>query len=342
MNMANNFFRHGSIVWTAILLPIIPLIVLLSISIGSVSVPLEKSIAVLMGLGGQDVSTIIINAIRLPRVLAALAGGAALGISGAILQVFFRNPIADPYVIGVSSGSALFIAFAVFMGTSLGIGNPFSPYTLYLAGFIGALMVSLFMIFASGFVRGVTTLLIIGVAISYLASALTSILQAISDIERLHVFIFWVMGSFSGAKWVFVNFLIIALIAGLVFSLLLAKPLNAFMLSENYAQSMGINIRVVKVGTIALASFLTSVVTVVAGPVGFIGLVAPHISRYLSSSSDNRVVLPLSAIVGSIITAIADLAARTLMMPRDLPITAITAIFGAPLVIILLLKGGAT
>jgi len=342
--MVQNIFKHKhrNAFWIIVLTSTIPLVILVSISTGSTSIPLEKAITALIGIGEQDVSATIINTIRLPRVLAALAGGAALGISGAILQVFFRNPIADPYVIGVSSGSALFIALAIFMGTSLGFNNPLSPYTLYLAGFIGALTVSIFMIFASGLVRGITTLLIIGVAVSYLASALTSILQVISDIERLHIFIFWVMGSFSGAKWIFVDFLIIAMVAGIVSSLIIAKPLNAFMLSENYAQSMGINIRIVKVGSIALASFLTSIVTVVAGPVGFIGLVAPHISRYLSSSSDNRVVLPLSAIVGSIITATADLAARTVMMPRDLPITAITALFGAPLVIILLLKGGST
>lgn len=340
--MNNDTYESRKFIWIIVLLPLIPLITLLSISVGNISIPFEKVATSLIGAGSQDVYTAIINSIRLPRVLAALAGGAALGISGAILQVFFRNPIAEPYVIGISSGSALFIALAIFMGTTLGLNNPFSPYTLYLAGFIGALTVSLFMIFASSLVRGITTLLVIGVAISYLASAITSILQVISDIERFHVFIFWVMGSFSGAKWIFVDFLILAIIIGTAFSLTLAKPLNAFMLSENYAQSMGINIRIVKVGSIALTSFLTSVVTVVAGPVGFIGLVAPHISRYLSRSSDNRVVLPLSAVLGSIITATADLAARTLMMPRDLPITAITAIFGAPLVILLLLKGGST
>ncbi len=340
--MIINIFRSRKFIWIIVLLPAIPLIALLSISIGSINIPFEKITASLIGTLGQDVYTAIITTIRLPRLLAALTGGAALGISGAILQVLFRNPIAEPYVIGVSSGSALFIALAIFMGTSLGISNPLSPYTLYLAGFIGAITVSLFMIFASSLIRGITTLLVIGVAISYLASAITSILQVISDIEKFHVFIFWVMGSFSGAKWIFVDFLLIAIIIGIVLSLILAKPLNGLMLSENYAQSMGMNIRAVKVGSIALSSFLTSIVTVVAGPVGFIGLVAPHISRYLSGTSDNRVILPLSAVLGSIITATADLVARTIMMPRDLPITAITALFGAPLVIVLLLRGGST
>ncbi len=338
--MSRIVFRQSKFFWIGALLLLIPLIILMSITIGSVDIPPEKAISKLVNLGEPDTTSIIINSIRLPRVIAALAGGAALGISGAILQVFFRNPIADPYVIGVSSGSALFIALAIFMGTSLGIGNPFSPYTLYIAGFIGALLVSIFMIFASGIVRSITTLLIIGIAISYLASAITSILQVISDIERLHVFIFWIMGSFSGVKWLFVNFLLISIIIGIVSSMFLAKPLNAFMLSENYAQSMGINIRIIKIGAIALTSFLTSIVTVVAGPVGFIGLVSPHISRHISDTSDNRFILPTSAIVGAIITASADLAARTLLMPRDLPITAITALFGAPLVIALLLRGG--
>lgn len=340
--MTINAFGSRKFIWIIILLPVIPIITLLSISVGSINIPLEKIAASLIGPPSQDVYTAIITTIRLPRVLAALTGGAALGVSGAILQVLFRNPIAEPYVIGVSSGSALFIALAIFMGTSLGISNPFSPYTLYLAGFIGALTVSLFMIFASSLIRGITTLLVIGVAISYLASAITSILQVISDIEKFHVFVFWVMGSFSGAKWIFVEFLLMSIAIGIVLSLILAKPLNALMLSENYAQSLGINIRAAKVGSIALSSFLTSVVTVVAGPVGFIGLVAPHVSRYLSGTSDNRVILPFSAVLGSIITATADLAARTVMMPRDLPITAITALFGAPLVIILLLRGGST
>jgi iron complex transport system permease protein len=264
--------------------------------------------------------------------------GRALGVSGALLQTLFRNPMADPYILGVSSGSVLAIGVALLAAPLLGI-TPSSIPSLYTAAFLGALAVTLLMTSVSGIVRSVTTVLVVGVMLGYLSYAATSILAVLADIERIRAFTYWVFGSFSGSRWSLLTPAIPALAASLTLTALLAKQLNALLLGEEYARSMGMHIGAVRVLAVAAAAFPVSVVTTVAGPIGFIGLSAPYLARQLTQTSDHYTTIPFSALVGALLTTSADLAARMLLRPVELPVTAVTALFGSPLIIYLLLKG---
>lgn len=313
-----------------------------SISVGSVSIPFNDVVSILLGEDNvrNGVWVKIIRDIRLTRTLAAVLSGAGLAVAGVILQVFFRNPLADPYILGVSSGASLFVALSIFLGLTFGFfTSPFNPYMLFFSSFIGATLVSLLIISVSTMVRSITMLLIIGLMISYVTSALTSVLQYLADIERMRVFVFWILGSFSGAKWPLITPMAIAVSIGFVSSVALAKPLNALLLSESYAQSMGVGIKLVRVAAIGVTALLTSAVTVVTGPVGFLGLAVPYLARLLLQTSDNRFLIPLSALLGSVIAVLSDIIARTALAPVELPISAVTAIFGVPIVVVLLIKG---
>lgn len=319
-----------------------PLIILFSISIGSLAIPFTNVIDVLVGgFRGDDVASTVIWNIRLPRTITAALGGAGLAVAGVMLQVFFRNPLADPYILGIASGSSLFVALAILAGFTFGmVASPYDPYFLFTASFLGAAAVSALIIMLSSVIRSITTLLVAGLMISYLASALTSILQYLADIERVRAFVFWVLGSFAGAKWIHITPMTVAIIAGVVASLFLAKPFNALLLSDDYARSLGVRIRLVRLSAIAITALLTSSVTVVAGPIGFVGLAVPYLARLAIQSSDNRLLIPLSALLGSTVTVAADMAARTLLAPIELPVSAITALFGVPIVIMLLIRRG--
>jgi iron complex transport system permease protein len=308
-----------------------------SIALGSPAVQPAEALQALLG-GASETANTIVNTVRLPRVLAALMCGAALGVSGALLQTLFRNPMADPYILGVSSGSVLAIGVALLAAPLLGI-TPSSIPSLYTAAFLGALAVTLLMTSISGIVRSVTTVLVVGVMLGYLSYAATSILAVLADIERIRAFTYWVFGSFSGSRWSLLTPAIPALAASLILIALLAKQLNALLLGEEYARSMGMHIGAVRVLAVAAAAFPVSVVTTVAGPIGFIGLSAPYLARQLTQTSDHHTTIPFSALVGALLTASADLAARMLLRPVELPVTAVTALFGSPLIISLLLKG---
>ncbi len=318
-------------------LPIVPLFIA-SIVLGGYAIhPLDALIA-LAGGGGTEES-LIVQSIRLPRALAAMLGGASLGVAGAILQALFRNPLADPYILGVSAGSSLFLALSIFAGATLGLWTPTSPYSLYMAAFIGALTVVIVMVALSGVVRATTTILIAGIMFSYLAYAVTNILQVFADIERLRAFTYWVMGSFSGVRWSILSPGLPILLIFLAATIFLCKPLNALLLGEDYARSMGMNLNRARMFIVAAAALPVSIVTTIAGSVGFIGLSAPYLARQLTRTSNHFTIIPASALLGSTLATTADLLSRLALKPLEIPITAVTALFGAPLVIYLLLRG---
>jgi len=320
----------------------LPFLILFSVSIGSVYIPFGDVISVLIGFGEVEngVWVKIIRDIRLTRTLVAIFGGAGLAVAGIVLQVFFRNPLADPYILGISSGASLFAALSIFLGLTFGFASsPFDPYLLFFASFLGAVFVSLLIVSLSSIVGRITTILIIGLMIGYITSALTSVLQYLADIERMRIFIFWILGSFSGAKWPLITPMATAVLAGCIFSFMLAKPLNALLLSDSYAESMGIRVRLVRVAAIGVTALLTSAVTTVTGPIGFLGLAVPYLARLILQTADNRLLIPFSAFLGSIIAVLSDIVARTALSPIELPISAVTAIFGVPIIVALLLRG---
>ncbi|RXM79544.1 iron ABC transporter permease [Clostridium tetani] len=312
------------------------------VGFGSVRIDLKEVIQIIFNkeLSNSTNKDIIMD-IRLPRAIATLVGGAALALSGLLLQIFFKNPIVEPYILGISSGATLFVALVMLGGFSLGFENP-SPYVLVFGAFLGSLLVMMLVVVFAMRVKNIITLLIIGIMVGYICSAVTNILTAFADKEQLYGFIMWTKGSFSGFTWNNVGVLTSVGIPILVASFFTVKPLNAFLMGEEYAKSMGVNIKKFRLIIILIASILTAVVTAFTGPIAFIGLAVPHISRLIFKTSDNRVLIPGTVILGAIVTAFCDLICRTLFAPIELPISAITSFIGAPIVIYLIIKRSAS
>lgn len=321
-----------------ILSGILVFVFLTSIAVGSVKISLHEVAEIIIErIQDDSVGSTIVWKIRLPRALASMVGGAAIAVAGLLLQVFFRNPIVDSYILGVSSGSTLFIALLMLGGVSFGFST-LSPYTLFVGAFIGALSVTGIILLVAYKVRDIVTLLIIGLMIGYLCTAVTNILKTFAENEKLKEFVIWTMGSFSGFTWERLRIMTLIVIPFLLGAFLISKPLNAFLLGEEYAKSMGVNIRFFRICIIFVSSVLTAAVTAFAGPIAFIGMSVPHIARLSLKTSDNRLLVPFSILFGAIITALCDLIARILLAPAELTISSVTSFFGVPIVIWLLLK----
>jgi len=310
---------------------------LASVNLGTVKIAPEVIRRFLAGDSGLDVnSRIILQKIRIPRTVGALTGGAALAVAGLLLQVFFRNPVVDAFILGISSGAGLLVGVVMMAGISFsGIG---AASVVFLAAFTGSLAVMLIMMLFAGKARSPITLLVIGVMIGYLCGAVNSLLMAFTQKEQLQGFIFWAMGSFAGFSATRTRWLLLLTCPALSAAFLFGKQLNLILLGETYARSMGVNIRRTRLGLILISSLLAGVVTACAGPVAFIGLAVPHITRRLLGSGDNRLLLPATAICGAVVTGGCDLVARLLLKPVELPLSAITSLIGAPVVIYLLLR----
>lgn len=323
-----------------LLLVLIIIVSLFSISVGSVNISIKNVVRILMGgdIENNTFKSIVMN-IRLPRVLATVIGGACLSVSGLLLQIFFRNPIVEPYVLGISSGSSLFVGLVVLGGYTFGV-KYVTPMFLFGGAFIGAMIVMLVVVFAAKKVKNITTLLIIGMMAGFICSAMTSILTAFADKEKLHGFIMWTMGSFSGFSWAQVKYLYILGVPFILLSFFLSKPLNAMLFGEKYAISMGLSIKTFRMIIILIASVLTATITAFAGPISFVGLAVPHMVRITFGTSDNRILIPGVIISGALMTGVCDLGARMLLSPIELPLGAITSLIGAPIVVYLLLRKG--
>ena len=324
-----------------ILSVILILAFIISISVGSVKVPIADIIKILIGQGEDSVTKDLIREIRLPRALSTVVAGAALAVSGLMLQIFFDNPIVEPYVLGISSGSMIFLSFVILGGQRLGI-TKLPPTIMFLGSLVGALVVTSIVIFMSMKVKSVVTLLIIGLMSGYLFSAITSILIAFANVDQIGTFAVATMGSFAGFDWTRLKVVAITTLVFSSLAYLMSKPLNVMLLGEGYGTSVGINIKRFRIAVVLISSALTAVVTAFAGPVSFIGLSVPHIVRLGLKTSDNRVVIPGVILGGAALTSICDTLARTIAAPYELPIGAITAIIGVPLVIYILISNEKT
>ena len=315
-------------------------IFLLNIAVGSIHISLPEVVNIVFHhIQDDSVQSTIVWKIRLPRSLASVMGGAAIAVSGLLLQVFFRNPIVDAYVLGVSSGATLLMALVMLGGVTLGMSIT-NPMFLFTGAFLGALTVTAVILTFAFRVRNPVTLLVIGLMVGYLCSAATGLLTTFADNEKLKGFMIWSMGSFAGFTWPQVRLLFLLGTPFLFLSLMISKPLNSFLLGEDYAKSMGVNIRMFRLCIILVSSVLSAAVTAFVGPVAFVGMAVPHIARLLLRSSDNRLLVPATILFGGITTALCDLAARTLLAPAELTISTITSFFGVPIIIWLLMKRG--
>ena len=311
-------------------------IIVLNINIGSVPIPIGEIARILFKRSGDPTQVSIIWKIRLPRILMAALLGGALSLSGFLLQTFFANPIAGPFVLGISSGAKMVVALTMIY--FLDHFNRVSSWTLIVAAFIGSLLSVGFILLLSRRLKHMAVLLVAGIMIGYICSAVTDFIITFaedSDIVNLHG---WSLGSFSGMSWdgVFTAVIIVGITSALVF--LLSKPIGAYQLGEAYAQSMGVNIKLFRVALIVLSSVLSACVTAFAGPISFLGIAAPHLVKRSLNTSRPLVVIPATFLGGAVFCMACDLIARTVFAPTELNISTVTSIFGAPVVIGMMLR----
>lgn len=312
------------------------LITVLNINTGSTNISVGKILEILFRGGGEATEYNIIWKIRLPRILMAAILGGALSLSGFLLQTFFANPIAGPFELGISSGAKMVVALVMIY--FLERFRSVSSYTLVLAAFIGSLIATGFILLISRRLHQMAALLVAGIMIGYICSAITDFMVTFaedSDIVNLHG---WSLGSFSGMSWS--NVRVSALIVGITFVLTmrLSKPIGAYQLGEAYAQSMGVNIKVFRVALILLSSVLSACVTAFAGPISFVGIAVPHLVKTGLKTSRPLIVIPGTFLGGAVFCMMCDLIARMAFSPMELSISTVTAIFGAPVVIGMMLR----
>ena len=311
-------------------------IIVLNINIGSVPIPIGEIARILFKRTGDPTQVSIIWKIRLPRILMAALLGGALSLSGFLLQTFFANPIAGPFVLGISSGAKMVVALTMIY--FLDHFNRVSSWTLIIAAFIGSILSVGFILLLSRRLKHMAVLLVAGIMIGYICSAVTDFIITFaedSDIVNLHG---WSLGSFSGMSWdgVVTAVIIVGVTSALVF--LLSKPIGAYQLGEAYAQSMGVNIKLFRVALIVLSSILSACVTAFAGPISFLGIAAPHLVKRSLNTSRPLVVIPATFLGGAVFCMACDLIARTVFAPTELNISTVTSIFGAPVVIGMMLR----
>lgn len=335
--------RRKTIVILAIILLGIVLF-MTNLFVGSVRIPFKDILNVLLKANEDNtLNTIILN-YRLPQAITALLAGSALAVSGLLMQTLFRNPLADPSMLGISSGASLGVGLVILLtgvisGSAVSTLGWWSTIGVSLAAFIGAVAVLLLILAFSSRTKNMATLIIIGLMIAYLASSITDILKFFSMKEDIHAFVIWGMGSFSNVGTERMTTLFISIIIGLSASFFLSKNLNALLLGEAYAENLGLNIKRNSLIIILISGYLTAIVTAYCGPIAFIGLAVPHIARFLFKSSDHRLLIPMTMLIGMDLALFCNVIARMPGFEGNLPINAVTAFIGAPIVIAVIIKG---
>lgn len=314
----------------------------LNISLGSVSIPFSETINALVGstVENQSWEYIIWN-YRIPKAFTAILVGSGLALSGLLMQTLFRNPLAGPFVLGISSGASLGAALLI-MGSSLFSGfmafGFVNDISLAVASSIGSFLVLLAVMAVAAKVKDTMALLIIGLMFGSITAAIVSVLSYFTDAERLQQFIYWSFGSVGNLSWVQLSLLLAIILIGVLLSILSLKALNAFLLGENYARSLGVDLKKSRYHIIIATGLLAGGVTAFAGPIAFIGLAVPHLTRQIFSTTDHKILLPAVLIYGAILMLLCDTVAQLPNSASVLPINAITSILGAPVVIWLLVR----
>ena len=311
------------------------LFVCLGVAAGSTSVPLRDLVRILAGRGGEDTAAVILTKIRLPRTLAALLLGGALALAGYMLQTFFHNPIAGPFVLGISSGARLMVA-AALIAAARGMIR-LNSALLAAAAFLGALLAMTVVLLMSARIPGMSLLIVGGVMIGYICTALTDILVHFADDADIVNLRDWTVGSFSGMKRESLIVCAWIVLLAAAASFLLSKPIGAYQLGESYARDMGVNIRAVRAAMILLSSLLAGCVAAFAGPVSFVGIAVPFLVKRLLGTAKPVYMIPACFLGGGVFCILSDILARTVVSPGELGISTVTAVLGAPVVLVIML-----
>lgn len=336
--------------WLLVGLAFVTLMVfVLSLTIGSVLIPTADIVAVLLGGSAtKSTWTTIVLKFRLPKALTAMLAGAALSVSGLQMQTLFRNPLAGPFVLGISSGASLGVALIILLaGAAVSMGGSTillagvslaGDTSLALSAIFGSGLVLFLVLFVARKVQSGMTLLILGLMFGYATGALVSVLLYFSIDDRIQAYISWTFGSFGGVTWRQLQVMAPAILLGLVGGHLLMKPLNALLLGETYARSLGLHVHHARLGIICSSAVLAGVVTAFCGPIGFLGIAVPHLCRSLFHTSDHRLLLPAVSLMGATLALGADIIAGLPGSQLTLPLNAVTALLGAPVVIWVILR----
>lgn len=311
-----------------------------SLALGSVLLPPRAVLAALVGQAQDPLHHLLVYELRLPRVLGALAVGAALGVAGLLLQTLLQNPLAGPGVLGISAGASLGVAFVVFAGgSSMAVaGGLWQSGARVGAAFVGAGVATAGVVLLAARVRDSVVLLIAGLMLGHLLGGLVGLWQYYSAPEKLKEYLVWSLGSLGGLQRTELPYLYLPIGVGLLGALALASPLNALVLGEAYGQTLGVPLRRVRIAVVALTSLLTAAVTAFAGPIGFVGIAVPHLARALYPHPDHYRLIPLCACLGALVVVVCDAIAQAPGYATVLPLSIVTALVGAPVVVWVLLR----
>jgi len=322
------------IIWLILLLLVL---FIADLMVGSVYISPGEFLHVLTGSESTKTNEVILLTFRLPKALTAILVGAGLSVAGLLMQTMFRNPLAGPFVLGISSGASLGVAILI-MATGLtgvaGLVVPiFQNLGLVMASIAGSMMVLLLVIFVSLRLTDSVSILIVGIMFGSITGAIVSVMQYFSDPDSVHSFLVWTFGSISGLSWGQLAILSPVILISLFVATILRKPLNAILLGENYARGLGINVSKARIWIIILTGILAGAITAFAGPIAFIGIAVPHLARYLFKTANHRFLIPAVIFIGGSLMLICDMISQLPGSSQVLPINSVTAVFGAPVVI---------
>ena len=305
--------------------------------LGSVSLAAGEVVRVLTGHSSDPQATTLVTHFRLPKAVSAIVVGAALSASGLQMQTLFRNPLAGPYVLGISSGASLGVSLFLLGAPLLGIS--FASEALRNVGivgsaWIGGALILLVIMAVSARLKDIMAILILGMMFGSAASAVVQILQYLSTDSALKSFVIWTMGSLGGVSLLMSGIVL----AGLILSVYLIKPLNLLLLGENYARTMGLNVRITRLLLFVSTTLLAGTVTAFCGPIGFIGIAVPHVARMLTGNADHRILMPASILLGSVTMLLCDIIAQLPGREMVLPVNTVTALLGIPIVVLVIVR----
>ena len=324
----------------------LPILFLINLAFGSVSIPLDQVANILTGgSSGKASWDFIILQSRLPQAITAIFCGASLAVSGLMLQTYFRNPLAGPSVLGISNGASLGVAIVMLaLGGTLGAAGEMGTglkltgsVLVIIAAFAGAVVVTMLYLVVTRFIKSNLIILILGIMVGYMTSSVVTLLNFFATVENVHSFVSWGMGSFSNVTTAQLPLLCGTSLVGIIIALALTKSFNMLLLGENYAANLGANLSIIRSMVLISTGILTAVTTAFCGPVSFIGLAVPHIARLLINSEDHRVLLPATLMSGAAIAMLCNIIS---VLPQQMiiPLNAVTPLFGAPVIIYIILK----
>ena len=309
----------------------------IDLMVGSIYIPLREFADIFMNTNeSNEINREILLNFRLPKAITAILTGASLSIAGLILQTLFRNPLADPYILGVSSGASLGVALVVMLSTALPVALVSSGWSLVISATAGAFLVLMLVVAVSFKVRNVVSLLIIGIMFGTICGSVVTVLQNFSNPDTIKLFVMWTFGSLSAVTWEYMRILFPVILVGWLMAFALQKRLDALLLGENYARALGIPVQQTRLLIVIVTGLLAGGITAFTGPIAFVGVAIPHIARGIFRTSSHKILLPSSMLLGALLLLICDII--TQLPAYTLPLNTVCALFGAPIIIWILIK----